>query len=164
MRAFERDRLEQEGGGRMSAVTPDATSRYDYPESYYGYDAERGEGWLAFAAVMLGFAGFFGFLDGLVAVAKSSFYVAGANYVFSDLNTWGWILMVVGGLTVAASFGVLAGSQWARWTGIIAAGLQALAQLLMMQAYPFWSLCIFAADVLVIYALTVHGGTRRVDA
>jgi hypothetical protein len=148
----------------MSAVTPDdraAASRYDYAETYG--DERDSEGWLAFAAVMLGFAGFFGFLNGLVAVAKSSFYIAGAQYVFSDLNTWGWILMVVGGLAIAASFGVLATAQWARWTGVTAAGLQALAQLLMIQAYPFWSLCVFAADLLVIYALTVHGGRRRVD-
>src|SRR5215217_3916487 len=117
---------EQEGGGRMATVTRDDAKRYDYPEGYYGYDGERGDGWPAFAAVMLGFAGLFGFLDGLVAVSKSSFYVANAHYVFSDLNTWGWILMVVGGVTIAAAFGVLAGSQWARWTGIIAAGLQAV--------------------------------------
>ena len=39
------------------------------------------------------------------------------------------------------------------------AGLQAIAQLLMIQAYPLWSLCVFAVDVLVIYGLAAHGGS-----
>jgi hypothetical protein len=68
--------------------------------------------------------------------------------------------MFAGGLALAASFLVMAGSQFARWTGIAVAGLQAIAQLAMIQAYPFWSLCVFTVDVLVIYALSVYGGKR----
>jgi hypothetical protein len=35
----------------------------------------------------------------------------------------------------------------------------------MIQAYPFWSLCVFAIDVLVIYALAAYGGRRTgIDA
>ena len=105
--------------------------------------------------------GTLGFIDGLVAVSKSSFYVAGAHYVFSDLHTWGWIVMIVGVITVLAGFGVLTGSQWARWFGVAIASLQAIAQLLMIQAYPFWSLCVFAIDLLVIYGLMAHGGKLR---
>jgi hypothetical protein len=32
---------------------------------------------------------------------------------------------------------------------------------MMIQAYPFWSLCIFAIDLLVIYGLAVYGGRRE---
>jgi hypothetical protein len=35
--------------------------------------------------------------------------------------------------------------------------LNAIAQLLMMPAYPFWSLCIFAVDILAIYGLVAYG-------
>ena len=129
-------------------------------ETLYEAPDEKGAGWLTFAAIMLGFAGLFGFIDGLVALSKSSFYVANAHYVVSDLHTWGWILLIVGTATMIASFGVLTGSQIARWTGITVAGLQAMAQLLMIQAYPFWSLCVFALDILVIYALAAYGGSR----
>jgi hypothetical protein len=152
--------IPREVNGR-STTTP---RRFEYREEpSYDYSPEKGAGWLTFAAVMLGFAGLFGFIDGIVAISKSSFYVAGAHFVFSDLNTWGWIVMLVGAAAMLAAFGILVGSQLARWTGILIAGLQALAQLLMIQAYPFWSLCVFAVDVLVIYALTAYGGswTRR---
>ena len=134
---------------------------YGYPEVGYDYRAtEAGEGWITFAAFMLGFAGLIGFIDGLLAVTKSSFYVAGAHFVFSDLNTWGWILMAVGAVAIAAAFAIPIRSQWARWTGMFLAGTQAMAQLLMIQAYPFWSLCVFTIDLLVIYALAVHGSRR----
>ena len=36
-------------------------------------------------------------------------------------------------------------------------GLNAIAQLLMMPAYPFWSLCIFAVNIVAIYGLAAHG-------
>lgn len=144
---------------------PATGTRYDYAEVGYDHTAEKGLGWLTFAAIMLGLAGVLGFIDGLVAISKSSFYVANAQFVFSDLNTWGWILMVVGVVAILAAFGVSTGSQLARWTGILIAGLQGIAQLLMIQAYPFWSLVVFTIDVLVIYALAVYGGKRtRLDA
>jgi hypothetical protein len=40
---------------------------------------------------------------------------------------------------------------------VILAGLSALANLVFIGAYPLWSIVIIAVDILVIYALTVHG-------
>jgi len=149
--------IPREANGRVTT-----TPRFDYPEvTPYEYpEEEKGAGWLTFAAIMLGLAGFFGLIDGIVALSKSSFYVASAHYVFSDLRTWGWIVLAAGVAAMLAAFGVMVRSQLARWTGITVAGLQGVAQLLMIQAYPFWSLCVFAIDVLVIYALAVYGGRR----
>ena len=45
----------------------------------------------------------------------------------------------------------------ARWLGVIFAAGNAVTALLMMPAYPFWSLCIFAVDILVIYGLIAYG-------
>jgi hypothetical protein len=142
---------------------PTVTPSLDYAKEtrYDEYPEEKGAGWLTFAAVMLGFGGLLGLIDGIVAISKSSFYVAGANYVFSDLNTWGWIVLAAGVLAIIAAFGVATRSQLARWTGITVAGLQALAQVMMIQAYPLWSLCVFAVDLLVIYALAVYGGRTQ---
>jgi hypothetical protein len=84
-------------------------------------------------------------------------------YVFSDLRTWGWITLIIGVLAVVAAFGVLTRSQFGRWFGMIAAGLNALGQFMFVQAYPFWSMIVFAADVLVIYGLAVYGGRNVSD-
>ena len=121
---------------------------------------EDGLGWLLFAASMLGLGGVFAVIDGIVALSKSKFFVADATYVFSDLRTWGWITLVVGIVALFASFAIMSGSEWARWFGIVVAGLYAIDQLLFVQAYPFWSLAMFSLSVLTIYALAVYGGKK----
>ena len=50
----------------------------------------------------------------------------------------------------------------ARWVGLAIASLNAIVQLLFIPAYPFWSLTLFAVDMLVIYGLVVHGARDRV--
>jgi hypothetical protein len=139
-------------GERMSSTESPRGSRYDLED--------KGAGWVFFAASMLGLAGIIGVIHGIVTATKSSFYVSGSRYVFSGPSTWGWIMIIVGVITIVASFGVFRGAQWARFFGIGIASLQALVQLLSIQAYPFWSLCIFALDVLVVYGLAVYGGRR----
>jgi hypothetical protein len=124
----------------------------------YSTVEERANGWLVFAAAMLGIAGTFSVVDGIVALSRSRFYSPNAVFVFSDLRTWGWITLIIGVLAIVAAFGVLSRSQFGRWFGMIAAGLNALGQFMFVQAYPFWSMIVFAADVLVIYALAVYGG------
>ena len=128
-------------------------------EVYYATEP-RGAGWIVFAAIMLGLAGTWAVIDGIVALSRSSFYVAGAHFVFSDLRTWAWITLILGAVTILAAFAVIEGSAWARWFGITIAALSAIGQLAWIQAYPLWSLCIVALDILVIYALAVYGGVR----
>jgi hypothetical protein len=125
-----------------------------------GYESVAGTGWLAFAAIMLGFAGTFNSIDGILALVNSKVYTANATYVFSDLRTWGWIVLFLGIAEIGASLAIFSGSQFARWFGILAAGANAIGQLMFIQAYPFWSLAIFSVDILIIYALAVYGGSK----
>ena len=119
-----------------------------------------GTGWLAFAGMMLGLAGTFNFIDGILALANSKVFTANAVYVFGDLRTWGWIVLVLGVLQVVASVAIFAGSELARWFGITVAGLSAIGQLLFIQPYPVWSIALFAMDIVIIYALAVYGGSK----
>jgi hypothetical protein len=124
--------------------------------------AEKAVGWLGYAAIMLVFAGGWNIFDGILAISNSKVFTANATYVFSDLKTWGWIILLLGVGELLAGFAIMGGSQWGRWFGIVAAALNAVGQLMFLHAYPFWSLAMFAADMLIIYALTVYGG-RAVD-
>lgn len=128
-----------------------------------GY-SEKGTGWIGFASIMLAFAGTLAVIDGIVGLSKSSFYVAGAHFVFSDLRTWAWITLILGAVSILAAFAIVAGAEWARWFGIIVAALNAIGQLGWIQGYPFWSLIIFTLDILIIYALVVYGGKKGVAA
>jgi hypothetical protein len=128
------------------------------------YDDVRGVGWIAFAAVMLALAGMWNVFDGILALSKSKVYGVNTVYVFSDLRTWGWIVLLVGCIELVAAFAIFSGSGFARWFGIGAAGVNALAQLAFVPVYPFWALMIFAADIIVIYALTVYGGQKALKS
>jgi hypothetical protein len=120
----------------------------------------QGYGWLLYASVILGLVGTFNVIDGIVALSKSKFFVADATYIFSDLRTWGWIVLVIGILQIVAAWTIVNGSSFGRWFGIATASLNAVAQLGFLHAYPIWALSAFAMDLLVIYALAVYGGSR----
>jgi hypothetical protein len=119
----------------------------------------EGIGWVTFAVVMLGIAGTWNFVAGILAISSSKVFVANADYVFSDLNTWGWIVMVLGVLQGFAAVALLGGSEVARWFGIVVAGLNAIGQLMFVPAYPWWALAMFSVDVLVVYGLARYAGS-----
>ena len=99
-------------------------------------------------------------IDGALAIGGSRVYANNAVFVFSDLNTWGWIVLVLGLALIAAARGVLQGREFWRWFGVSAASLNALAQLLFAQSYPLWSVAMFGLDVIVVCALSVHAGRK----
>ncbi len=129
------------------------------PQSQYEnyYEQERGTGWVTFAGVMLLVLGTINFIEGIAAISNAHFFVANANYVISGLNTWGWVALCIGVIQWAIGLGVFARNQFSRWAGVFILALNSIAQLLMMPAYPFWSLCVFAIDILAIYGLIAYG-------
>jgi hypothetical protein len=119
-----------------------------------------GGGWVAFAGFLLGLAGIWNVIEGILAISESRVFVGEQVFVFSDLNTWGWIILALGVLQLTAAFTVVAGNEFGRWIGIGAAGANAIGQLLFVPAFPLWAMSMFALDILIIYALAVYGGSR----
>lgn len=142
------------------------TQDYDVARQYEGAapasvgDEPEGMGWIVFASVMLGLAALWNFFAGIAAIADAHVYVANANYVFSDLNTWGWIVLILGILQGVAAFALYTGSEFARWFGIGVAAVNSIGQLMFIPAFPFWGIAMFAVDMLIIYGLAVYGGAR----
>ena len=127
------------------------------------YDPDRGLGWVIFAGCMLCLVGTLNIVYGIAAISNSKFYVANTQYVFSDLNTWGWVLLIVGVVQFVAAFGIWASTEWGRWVGVASAGINAIVQMLFIPAYPFLALALFATDLLVIYGLIAYGGRQSAD-
>jgi hypothetical protein len=121
------------------------------------YETDRAIGWVTFSGLMLFMAGCFTGIAGIVALLNSKFYVAGAVFVFGDLRTWGWILIGISIVELAAAGAVFVGQQWSRWFGIIVAALNAIAQMFFFSAYPWWSVLIIGLNLLVIYGLAAYG-------
>jgi hypothetical protein len=142
--------------GRTTLPVDDRTSS----GLYYEEKAREGTGLLVFAMVMMALVGTWAVIEGIAAIAGSRIYTDTALFVFSDLNTWGWIVLGLGALLLLSAFTLLSGSQFARWFGMLAAGLNAIGQLFFIQAYPLWSMGMFAADIVIIYALAVYAGPK----
>lgn len=121
-------------------------------------DDDRGYAWVVFAGVMLTLAGTVNVIDGLGAIGGSRFFTRHGHYIVANLTALGWVVLIIGVVQVLAGFGVLAKNQFARWVGVTAAALNGVAQLLLIQSYPFLSLAVFALDILVMHGLLVHGG------
>lgn len=120
-------------------------------------------GWIIFAGVAMIVLGAFQIIEGLVAVFRSGYYVVGANQalVHVDWTGWGWTHFGIGVAIVITGFGVMAGMMWARILGIAFAVISAIINLAFLAAYPVWGIIIIALDVVVIYALAVHGREMR---
>jgi hypothetical protein len=99
-------------------------------------------------------------MDGIFAISSSRVFTANATYVFSDLHTWGWIVTILGALAMVSALAVFTGSELARWFGIAVASLNAIGQLMFIHANPWWSMAMFAVDILVIYGLAAYAGAR----
>lgn len=127
----------------------------DYPVD------DRGTGWLVFAGIMILIVGVMNVIYGIAAIDNSSFYVQDAKFVVSDLNTLGWVVLVVGVIQLCAAIGIWRGGQVGRWIGIVSACANALLQLIFIAAYPFLSLALFTLNLLVVYGLVAYGGRRN---
>ena len=119
-------------------------------------------GWVVFAGVMLIMVGAFQIIEGLVALFDDGFYLVRSDglVVDVDYNTWGWvhtIIGLIGVVGVLAGLGLLAGNMAARIVGVAIAFLSALVNLAFIGAYPIWSAIMITVDVIVIYAIIVHG-------
>ena len=122
-------------------------------------------GWIYFAGIMMLMLGCFDVIQGLVALFNSRYYLVTEDNLLIKVTYagWGWPLLIVGVILVAAGLGVMTGKTWARVVGVIAALFSAIVNLAFASAYPVWSALVIAVDVIVIYALTVHGGETRLE-
>ena len=134
-------------------TSPQAARREDYA----AYDDDRGYGWVSFAGVLLLLIGTMNIVEGIAAIGNAHFFVHNTHYVFGSLNTWGWVALCIGVVQWAVGLGVFIRNQFSRWVGVFILALNSVTQLLMMPAYPFWSLCIFAVDILGMYGLIAYG-------
>ncbi len=116
-------------------------------------NAERVTGWWIFAGVMLGIAGVLNVIYGIAAIDNSKFFTENAQFIISNLNTWGWVTLIIGAVQLIAAASLFMGGGFGRWIGILAGAASAVAALLSIPASPFWSLCIFALAVIVVYEL-----------
>jgi hypothetical protein len=125
----------------------------------------RGAGRAAFAAILLMIAGTLNVIYGIAAISGAHFYDESTRYLFSSLNTWGWITLILGLIQLTGGLSLIGGGAYGRMIGIAAASIGAVGALLSVGgAFPFWSLGIFALCVIIIHGLVVYGEPARPSA
>jgi hypothetical protein len=113
----------------------------------------RVTGWWVFAGILLAIAGFLNIVWGIAAVSNSKFFTDSSTYIVSGLHTWGWVTVIIGAIQVIAAFSLFSGGGFGRVIGIFAAVLGALDALAGTGTTPFWSICVFALCITVVYQL-----------
>jgi hypothetical protein len=114
---------------------------------------DRVTGWWLFAGILLFVAGVLDIIWGIGAIGDAKFLVNGQKFIISNLHTWGWITLLIGVIQLIAAFSLFSGGGFGRVIGIIGATLGAISALVSIPASPFWSLCIFALAIIVLYEL-----------
>jgi hypothetical protein len=123
-----------------------------------------GTGWIVISAILLILAGTNIFLNGLFALHASKAVESNVKdtLLFSggNLDTWGWIYVIVGGIIFIAGFAVFARAQWAVFLGLFAAWVAIVIAFFWLFT-PYWP---DALVTILLSGLVLHGlGTYGVE-
>ena len=122
----------------------------------------RGAGRAAFAGVLLLIAGTINIIYGIGALDSANIYANDTRYIFTNLNTMGWVLIILGVIQLTGGFSLLSGNTYGRVIGIVGASLGAITALFSIGGNnPWWSLAVFALCVYVIQGILVFGEDER---
>jgi hypothetical protein len=115
-------------------------------------------GWIVFAAALLVLEGILQIFYGLAAILNAHWFVYTSSSAYLiDTSGWGWWLMLVGILLVTTGVLLWTGNIVGRTVGVILAIISAIVNLAVFSVAPLWSLLAIVVDLLVIYAIAVHG-------
>jgi hypothetical protein len=137
-------------------TTDEYGSSYDRPVTGW-------VGWIIFAAVFMVTIGAINVIQGLAALFRDDVYwqTLNGHVLTFNVTTWGWITLIFGILLILVGVLLMQGSTFARVAGIALVSLNLIAQFSWTTLYPFWSLIAIAIDIVIIYALVVHGGELK---
>lgn len=122
----------------------------------------RGAGRVVFAAILLLIVGTINIIYGIGALDDANIFVNDQRFVLTNLNTLGWVLIILGVIQLTAGFSLMAGNVYGRVLGIIAGSLGAIGALFSIGGnYPWWSLGVFALCVYVVHGIIVYGEDER---
>ena len=111
---------------------------------------------------MLLLIGILNVIYGIGALDDANIFVNDTRFILSNLNTLGWVLIVLGLIQLTGGLSLMAGNTYGRVIGIVGGSLGAIGALLSIGgAFPWWSLAIFVLCVYVVHGIIVYGEDER---
>jgi hypothetical protein len=124
----------------------------------------RGAGRVVFAAVLLLMLGTINIIYGIGALDDANVFVNDNRYILTNLNTLGWVLIILGVIQLTGGFSLMAGNVYGRVVAIVGGSLGAIGALLSIGGnYPWWSLAVFALCIYVVHGIIVFGEEERAE-
>jgi len=125
----------------------------------------RGAGRVAFAAIMLLVVGTLNIIYGIGALDDANIFVNDTRFILDNLNTLGWVLIILGVIQLTGGFSLISGQAYGRVIGVVAGSLGAIGALLSIGGrYPWWSLGIFVLCIYIVHGIFVYGGDEGATA
>ena len=123
----------------------------------------QGVGRAVFAATLLMIVGLINIIYGIGALDGANIFVDDQRYILTELNTMGWILIILGAIQIVGGLSLFVGNTFGRIIGLVGAGLGAIGALLSIgDGNPWWSLAVFALCIYIIQGILVYGDDDRV--
>ena len=118
----------------------------------------RGAGRVVFAATMLILVGVINIIYGIGALDDANIFANDVRYILDNLNTLGWVLIIVGLIQLTGGFSLMSGNTYGRVIGITGGILGAATALFSIGgANPWWSLLVFALCIYIVHGILVYG-------
>ena len=118
----------------------------------------RGAGRVVFAAILLIMIGVLNIVYGIGALDDANYFVGQTRFVLDNLNTLGWVLLILGIVQLTAGFSLMSGRTYGRMLAIVAGSVGAVGALFSIGgSNPWWSLCVFALCVYIVHGIVVFG-------
>lgn len=122
----------------------------------------RGAGRAAFAATLLLIVGTLNIIYGIGALDNANIFVNDKRFIFTNLNTMGWVLIVLGIIQLTGGFSLLSGNTYGRVIAIIGGTLGAIGALFSIGGNnPWWSLAVFFLCIYIVHGILVFGEDER---
>jgi hypothetical protein len=118
----------------------------------------RGSARAAFVAALLLIVGALNIIYGIASIGDAHAVVGDQRLVFTNLHTYGWVLVIIGVIQFMGGLSLLGGNAFGRVLGIIGASIGAINSLAAIGGRnPWWSLGAFALCIYILHGLILFG-------
>lgn len=122
----------------------------------------RGTGRAIFVATLLIIIGTLNIIYGIGALDDANYFVNEHRFILDNLNTLGWVTIILGIIQLTAGFSLFAGNAYGRVIGIVGTSLGAIGSFLSISGEnPWWSLLVFGVCLYILHGLLVFGEDER---